>query len=65
MGIGKQIILALTIYAVSALLIEALLWYFNPSLNEYLKNAITTSPILISVILTRIIVKNFKPKRYD
>ncbi|WP_342433411.1 hypothetical protein [Neobacillus sp. FSL H8-0543] len=49
MSVGKQIILSLSIYAVSAVIIGGLLWYFNPSLNEYLKSAITASPILISL----------------
>lgn len=62
MSIGKQIILVLSIYVVSALIIEVLLWYFNPSLNEYLRIAITTSPILISIVLTRIIVNKIKTK---
>lgn len=63
MGIGKQIIISIIIYAVSALILEVVLWYFNPSLNEYLRIAITSSPILISIILTRLIVGNFKLKR--
>jgi hypothetical protein len=65
MSIGKQIILALSIYAVSAVIIEVLLWYFNPSLNEYLRISVTTSPILISIVLTRIIVDRIKMKQDD
>lgn len=65
MSIGKGIILALAIYAVSAVIIEVLFWYFNPSINEYLRIAIITSPILISIVLTRIIVERNKNKRDD
>jgi hypothetical protein len=65
MSIGKQIILALSIYGVSAVVMEWLLWYFNPSLKEYLKAAISASPVLISFILTRIIVDRITSKRDD
>ncbi|WP_342430110.1 hypothetical protein [Neobacillus sp. FSL H8-0543] len=65
MSVGKQLILGLSIYSVSAVIIFGLLWYFNPSLNEYLRSAITTSPILISFVLTRIIVDRIKTKQND
>lgn len=65
MSAGKQIILTLSIYAVSAVIIGGLLGYFNPSLNEYLRSAINASPILISLVLTRIIVDRIKKKHDD
>jgi CHASE3 domain sensor protein len=65
MSVGKQIILGLSIYAVSAVIIGGLLWYFNPSLNEYLRSAITASPILISLVLRPIIVGRIKTKHDD
>lgn len=65
MSIGKQIILAISIYIVFAVIIEVVLWYFNPFLNEYLRVAIIASPILISIVLTKIIVERNKTKRDD
>jgi membrane protein YdbS with pleckstrin-like domain len=65
MSLGKQIILAISIYIVFAVIIEVFLWYFNPLLNEYLRVAIIASPILISIILTKIIVERNKTKRDD
>ncbi|MCT8137665.1 hypothetical protein H1D32_07795 [Anaerobacillus sp. CMMVII] len=56
MSTGKRLILALSIYAVASALIYLLLWYFDPSLNEYLRAAIISSPILVSVVLTRLLV---------
>ncbi|MCF6410693.1 hypothetical protein [Pseudalkalibacillus salsuginis] len=60
MNVGKQLLLALSIYVVSAVIIEGVLWYFNPSLNEFVRPSIITSPVLISFVLTRIIVGSKK-----
>jgi len=63
MGIGKQLLIAVSIYILSAVIIEAVLWYFYLSLSEYLRIAIIASPILISIVVTRIIVEVNKTKR--
>ncbi len=42
MNVGKQLLLALSIYVVSAAIIEGVLWYFNPSLNEFVRPSIIT-----------------------
>jgi hypothetical protein len=65
MNIGKQLLIVLSIYVLSAVIIEGVLWYFNPSLNEFVRLAIITSPVLISFVLTRIIVGRIKAKRDD
>ena len=63
MGIGKQLLIAVSIYVLSAVIIEGVLWYFYLSLSEYLRIAIIASPILISIVVTRIIVERRKTKR--
>jgi hypothetical protein len=63
MSIGKQLLAALSIYAVSAIIIEGILTYFNPSLNEFLRLAITSSPVLISVALIQLLIVRIKTKR--
>lgn len=63
MSIVKQIMLTASIYIVSAVIIEVLLWYFNPSLNEFLRSVITTSPVFISIVMTRIIVNRITMER--
>jgi hypothetical protein len=65
MSIGKQLLIALSIYVLSAVIIEGLLWYFNPSLSENIRIAIIASPILISIVLTRVIVERNKTKQDD
>lgn len=65
MSIGKQLLIALSIYILSAVIIEGVLWFFNPSLSEYLRVAIIASPILISIVVTRIIVERNKTKQDD
>ena len=65
MSIGKQLLIALSIYILSAVIIEGVLWFFNPPLSEYLRIAIIASPILISIVLTRIIVERNKTKQDD
>ncbi|RBO98361.1 hypothetical protein [Rossellomorea aquimaris] len=63
MSIGKQLLLGLSIYAVSAIIIQGILSYFDPSLNETLRIAITSSPILISIVLTQLLINRIKTKR--
>ena len=63
MSIGKQLLIAVLVYVLSAVIIEMVLWYFNLSLSENLRIAIVASPILISIVVTRIIVERRKTKR--
>lgn len=63
MDVGKQLLIAVAIYVLSAVVIELVLWYFNPSFSEYLRTVIIASPILVSIILTKLIVERLKSKR--
>ncbi|MBP3950226.1 hypothetical protein [Bacillus suaedae] len=62
MSLARQIIVVLFIYAGFALIIEVLLWHFNPPLNEFFRIAIKAFPVLITLILSRILVKKAKTK---
>ncbi|SHG56395.1 hypothetical protein [Ornithinibacillus halophilus] len=65
MTLGKQMLLTIAIFTVSAVIIELLLRYFDPSINDFFRSAITSSPILISLVLTNIISNRVKKKTDD